>query len=185
MGYREIKRDRIDKIYENYKDDVYKVCYHYLKDAGYAHEMAQETFFHFYKHMDQTDIKCVQAYLIRSARNLCLNYRRDHKDDMMGSSWDAIEENSFKVLSVEEVYFRGELKKQRAELSDSILERLKEENENWYTAMNMAYCLGKPQDVIADEMGISVEALYSMIYRAKKWIRKNYTSQMEEINKES
>ena len=30
------------------------------------------------------------------------------------------------------------------------------------------------QKDVAREMGISLEVLHSMLYRAKKWIRKNY-----------
>ena len=34
------------------------------------------------------------------------------------------------------------------------------------------YLLEKPQKEVAREMGISLEVLHSMLYRAKKWIRK-------------
>ena len=185
MGYRKINKDRMEKIYRSYKDDVYKACLHYMKNEDLALELAQQVFFNFYQHIDQAEIECAQAYLIRSARNVCIDYKRAHKHEVLHTSWDDMTLEGATVISVEEAYFRDEEKKQKAILSGSILERLREENENWYTAIDLAYCLGKPFDVVADEMGISIEALYSLTYRAKKWIRKNYACELEKIIQES
>lgn len=62
----------------------------------------------------------------------------------------------------------------RKELADEIYLRLFEENKRWYDAIMAVYLLEKPQKEVAREMGISLEVLHSMLYRAKKWIRKNY-----------
>ena len=59
-------------------------------------------------------------------------------------------------------------------LADEIYLRLFEENKRWYDAIMAVYLLEKPQKEVAREMGISLEVLHSMLYRAKKWIRKNY-----------
>ena len=58
---------------------------------------------------------------------------------------------------------------------------LKAENEDWYTAINLLYCLGKPHEVVADEMGISRDALYSLVYRAKKWRHKKYEQEIKDL----
>lgn len=178
MGYIERNREKFETIYRECKDDIYRVCLFYTKDVNVAQEMAQQTFFNFYKHIDQVDVKRVRGYLIRTARNLCFNYARDKK-------YEELHEGSASIVSVEEIFFRNEQKKQKELLSKSILERLKAENEDWYIAVNLLYCLGKPHDVVADEMGISKDALYSLVYRAKKWIRKTYEEKYDEIMKRS
>lgn len=178
MGYIERNREKFETIYRECKDDIYRVCLFYTKDVNVAQEMAQQTFFNFYKHIDQVDVKRVRGYLIRTARNLCFNYARDKK-------YEELHEDSASIVSVEEIFFRNEQKKQKELLSKSILERLKAENEDWYIAVNLLYCLGKPHDVVADEMGISKDALYSLVYRAKKWIRKTYEEKYDEIMKRS
>ena len=181
MGYIERNREKMEQIYKTYKDDIYRVCLFFSRDEHAAHEIAQQTFFKFYQHIDQTKISSVRAYLVRTARNLCFNYLRDRKFEDVKGSWETLSEETASVISVEEVFLKGEQKRQEFELSRNILERLRQENEQWYMAMNLVYCLDKPHEVVADEIGISVDALYSMIYRAKRWIRKNYTEQYDEI----
>ena len=185
MGYIERERKKFEQIYQECKDDVYRVCLYFTKDANIAQEMAQQTFFNFYKHIDQVEADLARSYLVRTARNLCFNYTRDKKYEQMRDSWDTLSEESAAIVSVEEVFFRNEQKKQKEIFSKSILESLKEENEDWYTAVNLLYCLGKPHEVVADELGISKDALYSLVYRAKKWIRKTYEQKYEEIMKRS
>ena len=185
MGYIERKHNKIESIYEKYKDDVYKVCLYFTKDSDIAQEIGQQVFFNFYQHIDEVEEKGVRGYLLRSARNTCFNYLRDKKRECLRGSWDLLEEETDTVISVEEVYLKKEEKQQREMLSQTILECLQKENEDWYTAINLVYCLGKPHEVVADEMGLSKDALYSLIYRAKKWIRKRYEEQYEEVTRRS
>ena len=185
MGYIERKQRKIESLYCKYKDDVYKVCLFFVKEPDIALELGQQVFFNFYDHIDEVDEKGVRGYLLRTARNTSLNYIRDKKRECLRDSWDSVEEEAVTVISVEEIYFRKEEKRQKKMLSKAILERLRTENEDWYTAINLVYCLGKPHDVVADELGISKDALYSLIYRAKKWIRKRYEEQYEEVIRKS
>ncbi len=178
MGYVERNREKFETIYHECKDDVYRVCLFFTKDANVAQELAQQAFFNFYKHIDQVEMEHAKGYLVRTARNLSFNYARDRK-------YELLSEETASIVSVEEVYFRNEQKKQKAVFTNSILERLKVVNTDWYTAINLLYCLGKPHDVVADEMGISKDALYSLVYRAKKWIRKTYEEEYDEIVKRS
>ena len=183
MGYIERNRKKLAEIYGDYKDDIYRVCLYFTKDQFVAQELAQQVFFNLYQHIDQIEMDGVRGYLIRSARNVCFNYFRDMKYEEAKGSWETLSEDSATIISVEEIYFRNEEKHQRKTLSKNILERLQQENMDWYIAMNMTYCLGKPHDVVADELGISKDALYSLIYRAKKWIRKHYESEYDDIMK--
>lgn len=185
MGYVERKKEKLEEVYRLYRDDVYKVCLYFAKNEAAAQELTQQTFFKYYQHIDDAEIEATQGYLVRMARNLSFNYLRGNKLEAVKGSWDALAEDSAVVMSVEEAYFIGEEKRQKKELSASILERLKEENEQWYVAMNLIYCLGKPHDVVADELGISKDALYSLVYRARRWVYKNYNQRYEDIVKRS
>ncbi len=185
MGYMERKHNKIESIYRKYKDDVYRVCLYFTKDPSVAQEIGQQVFFNFYQHIDEVEDSGVRGYLLRSARNTSFNYLREKKHECLRGSWELLEENTETVISVEEVYLRKEEKQQKKMLSEAILERLKTENEDWYTAINLVYCLGKPHEVVADEMEISKDALYSLLYRAKRWIRKRYEEQYEELIKKS
>ena len=63
-----------------------------------------------------------------------------------------------------------------------ILEALYRKNERWYDAITFTYLLEKPQKEVAEIMGVSPEVLYSMLYRAKRWIRKNYKGRQDHLH---
>ena len=47
--------------------------------------------------------------------------------------------------------------------------------------MVLAYIYEVPQEDIAVKMGMELNALYQMLYRARKWIMKNYREEFEEL----
>lgn len=67
------------------------------------------------------------------------------------------------------------LQKEKVGYGWTILDALYEENENWYEAITMVYCLEKTKDV-AESMGISIQALTGVLYRARKWVKIHYNS---------
>lgn len=183
MGYRERKREKLDRIYEEHKDNVYKICLFFLKDEELAVEFSQQTFLNFYLHIDDVGIESVHAYLVRMARNLCFDYLKLQKREELQDSLESLEEEMEPVISVEEAILRREELRQEIELGRDIMEHIRKENEQWYIALNLLFCLDKPHDVVADEMGISRDALYSLVYRARKWIRKKYMKKYNDITK--
>ena len=55
-------------------------------------------------------------------------------------------------------------------------------NERWYDAITITYLLEKPQKEVAEELGVSLEILHSMLYRAKRWIRKKYREEYDRLS---
>lgn len=185
MGYESKKDEKFDSIYRAYVGEVYKATLHYTKDEYVAQEITQKAFYQFFLHYDNVNIDSVRAYLLRIARNLVYNRTRDMKRVTYEERLEDLQGDNIFTLSVEETYLRDEQKKQAKGLSKSILEHLRQENELWYEAMLLVYCLEKPQEQVADELGISKDVLYSRLYRARKWIRKNYGKEYEEFVKGS
>lgn len=185
MEYKLKSDEKFDSIYRAYADEVYRVSLYYTKDEYVAQEITQKTFYQFYLHFHNVNMKSVRAYLIRTARNLAYNRAWDRKRETYEERLEELETDNVITLSVEETYLRDEQKKQAKELSQNILVRLQEENELWYEAVNLVYCLEKPQDQVAEELGISKDVLCSRLYRAKRWIRKNYEKEYAEVAKRS
>ena len=73
------------------------------------------------------------------------------------------EETVFEKINVEE----------RIHISEYILDRLYTTNERWYEAVMLVYCQEMKQKDVADKMGISLEVLQSVLYRARKWVREH------------
>ena len=65
---------------------------------------------------------------------------------------------------------------QRNKKAKRILDDLYEINERWYDAVTKSYCLNMPQKEVAEEMGVSIEVLHSVLYRAREWVKKRYKS---------
>lgn len=59
-----------------------------------------------------------------------------------------------------------------------------EKNERWYDAIVLVYYMEMPQAKVAELMGIRLEVLHSLLHRAKKWIKKKYGTEYEEMNRE-
>lgn len=167
------KEERFEEIYQTHKNDVYKISLYYTKDEYIAQDIAQKTFYKLYLHFDNVNLDSVRSYLLRTARNLSYNWLRDMKHEQ-GDYIDNIPEESAILLSAEDEYIRDEKQKERKKFASEILHKVWEENESWYDVLNLIYCLGKPHDEAARELGISRDVLYSKLYRAKRWLRKHF-----------
>lgn len=102
-------------------------------------------------------------------------------------NWDSeedTEKNEAQVNSAEEQFLEDELQKQRLELHEKIFTNLMEKNERWYDAIVLVYYMEMPQAKAAELMGIRLEVLHSLLHRAKKWIKKKYGTEYEEMNRE-
>lgn len=102
-------------------------------------------------------------------------------------NWDSeedIEKNEVQINSAEEQFLEDELQKQRLELHEKIFTNLMEKNERWYDAIVLVYYMEMPQAKAAELMGIRLEVLHSLLHRAKKWIKKKYGTEYEEMNRE-
>ena len=123
----------------------------------------------------------VRTYPIRSARNLSYNWLRDMKKEMNGELLDTIPEENVPQYSTEDDYIRDEQERERKEFVALLMERLREENEMWYNIVNLVYCMEKPHDLVAKELGMTREILYSKLYRAKKWLRKKFEDEYNKL----
>ena len=82
---------------------------------------------------------------------------------------------------VEESYFEDVQKSLAKELSDEIMEDLKENHENWYVVLHRMFFLDMTHEEIAAELGLTKDVIYSRLHRAKLWIQKNYKNHIKKL----
>ncbi len=184
MNYRSSKEERFESIYRAYADDILKVALHHTKDEYVAQEITQKTFIQFYKHFDDENIECIRAYLICSVKRLAYNWYRDTKRERESEDVDTLDysgDEHGRTISVEDAYILKEHNEHCKELREGIFSKLYEKNVDWYNVIILVYYLDKSAEEAAEELGISRDVLYSRLYRAKKWIRKNYAEEYKEI----
>ena len=181
MQYNTIKEEKFNEIYQTFRNDVYKISLYYTQDRDAADDIAQKVFYQYYLRSDNVKEECVRAYLLHSARNMSLNWRRDRKREVQGEYLDVLLNEDEPHHSAEDEYLGEELHQEKELFVNNMLDRLREENETWHEIVNLILCLEKPHEEVAEELGITRDVLYSKLYRAKKWIRKNFESEYKKL----
>lgn len=187
MGMESKEKTTFDMIYEENAEIVYKVALKYSGNHHEAEEIAQSVFIKLYMNMDYVNPEVARSWLILTAKYMSLNYKRDTQREMLVESMDQLEAEGYSEAlenSAEDIFMN---KLEECELqgyTGDILGALYRKNERWYDAVTFSYVLGKPQKEVAEIMGVSLEVLYSMLYRAKRWIRKNYKGRKDHLHEE-
>ena len=92
------------EIYNRYSNSVYKFCYFYLKNQAEAEDVFQEVFVKYFTSTDKSPESVnIKSYLLKSAKNHCLNKLRQSKvefskvyDNLLTLDIDYLEEKELK-----------------------------------------------------------------------------------------
>ena len=68
---------------EQQYDKLLRYCYMKLRDRTLAEDVTQETFIRFFESKDYHSIGKEMAYLYTTARNLCIDYFRKQKEELI------------------------------------------------------------------------------------------------------
>lgn len=171
-----------DKVYEEYVSAVYRTALYYSENEHVAEEITQEVFLKLYISKEHVNVEAVGAWLVTAARNMVRNHKRDcwHEvpREALLEEWneelfaDSTEEDIMTILHDRE--YHGFVEK--------IFRDLYRMNERWYDAVTITYLLGKPQKEVAENMGVSLKVLHSILYRAKRWIRRKYREEYDRLS---
>ena len=173
-----------NEIYEKYKNLVLKAAYiHSGNNYDVAEDNTQDTFLKLYTKFDDLKGGNLSAWLFTTAKNAALNYKKKHDREILSVDDEEYTDDEPYRESTEEEYAENELERERARLHDRIFQGLMEKNPRWYEAVFLAYYMEIPQEKVAQMMDIRLGVLHSILHRAKKWIRKTYGVEYEEMNR--
>lgn len=173
-----------DIIYKNNFVNVYKVALKYSRNHHAAEEITQSVFMKLYVNIDNINLDSAKSWLILTAKYMALNLKRDRAREYLVEDLSMEEETilSESGESPEEVFVRKIKEREFVELKEDIFAALYEKNPRWYDAITITYVLEKPQKEVAENMGITLEVLHSMLYRARKWIKENYKDEYDHLH---
>lgn len=186
MGMESKERTTFDTIYNANAEIVYKVALKYSENHHIAEEISQTVFLKFFLRMDNANLEGARTWLILTAKCLSLNYKRDRKREILvedaGVFW---KEDSVDAMesSAEDVFMKKVRDCEVEEFKEDILSELYRKNPRWFDVIMDTYILEKPQKEVAEAMGVNLDVLRSVIYRAKRWIRKKYGGQYDHLHK--
>lgn len=165
--------DRFNKVYGEYKNDVFRTALCYVNNNyALAEEITQTVFIKLYNYSNTFDEEYLLAWLSTVTKNEALNviekYNREHADESIELTVDL----NLSEESAEEKVMSDYDKKARVQVGRRILDELYQMNPRWYEAVTLVYCLEYKQADVAEKMGISLVVLHSVLYRARKWLKK-------------
>lgn len=174
------------EVYEKYKNLVLKVAYDYSGDYDVAEDIMQNTFLKLYMYFDNMHQGNLKAWLYTTAKHAALNYRKKADREIVDEEPERDADGASRGFSksAEEEVLEKEREADAARLHEKIFMDMLEKNPRWYETIMLVYVMEMPQTKVAEEMGIPVNVLHSMLHRAKEWIRKEYGVEYQEINHE-
>lgn len=174
-----------NEIYGKYKNLVLKAAYIYSgNNYDAAEDITQDTFLKLYTRFDDLKEGNVSAWLFTTAKHAALNYYEKHSHEVLSIDGDEPPEEPSRE-SAEEEYSEDALEKDRAKLHDRIFKELLEKSPRWYEAVYLSYYMEIPQARVAEIMGMRLGALHTLLSRVRKWIKKTYGVEYEEMNRKS
>ena len=174
-----------NEIYEKYKNLVLKAAYiHSGNNYDAAEDITQDTFLKLYMGFEKLKTGNIPSWLYTTAANSARNYRKKHKREIPSDDDKDLLGVSLGRESTEDEYAENELEAERSRLHKRIFSGLQEKNPRWYEAMMLVYYMEIPQAQAAEMMGIRLAVLHSILHRAKKWIKKTYGAEYEEMNRD-
>lgn len=187
MKVQRIGKSAIDMIYTENVKQIYQIAYHYTENHHTAQDITQQVFMKLYINADNINMNHVQAWLRTTAKHMAINERKYfsrkiRKREILVADIASEVDKIVYLESLEDDFINKLDIKARAELAEKLYEDLYHKNERWYEAITITYILQKPQKEVAETMGISLNSLQVMLYRAKNWIRKRYQKQYEHLN---
>jgi RNA polymerase sigma factor (sigma-70 family) len=157
------------EIYRKYSGNVYRYCLRVMQNEAAAKDIFQDTFLRMLRHAKkEKDVRNLPAFLLRIARNLCLNARRDSNSDPLAApvSEDAIEE--LISPSVESAI-------DEHEMSQLLLKSIELLPEHQREAIMLQTYAGLSYDEIGMVMQVPVSTVRNWIVRGKERLRKIIT----------
>ena len=146
------------EIYARYGQRMYMYCRKILGDDHAADDVFQDSFIRFLNSVkEERQMTNVAAFLLRIARNLCLNWKRDHKSRTVEFQ-DFHKPNSDKQVESREV----------AQLITMALDLLPEE---YREALVLQMYHGMSYEEIGEQLNVPVTTVRNWVVRAKKKMR--------------
>ncbi len=174
-----------DKIYKTNAEIVYKTAVKYSGNHHEAEEIAQTVFLKLYVNRENINLEAARGWLILTTKYMALNRNRDLEreylvDDFIGGE----EADSAEIAeNPEDIFLRKMKERQYMKLKEKIFEALYAKSPRWYDAVTITYVLEKPQKEVAEKMGVTLEVLQAVLYRARRWMRENYAEEYAHLDK--
>lgn len=148
-------------LLDRHQGAVYQFARRFLGDAQEAGDISQETFLRLYRSADRYRPRAsLRAYLLRIARNLCIDHVRKKRPEPMEQPPE--QTNRETPLDLLE----------RAQTMEALLSAVDDLPENQRAAILLRHDQGLRYTEIAETLGTTVGAVESLLVRARRTLRR-------------
>lgn len=155
-----MRRDEFNRVVEEYGSRIYGYLLRFLLHKEDAEDLTQSVFLSFYRQMENVDSEKYASYLFRAAHNQAVNYKKKKHRYV---SLDKVHEDSLSEPQADESQDKEKERILRA------LNKLKPKEK---LVLELQYYQKKSYKEIAVLTGFSVQAVDSLLVRAKRKLRK-------------
>lgn len=158
-----------DETYESavleHKDRVYHYARSMLRSEGEAQDVTQDSLIRLWDHRDTVEPTRVRAWLLRTARNLCIDRLRKRRVRNEVDDGDA-------VVDRQEHDGHGPWQRLHAtELGRIMADAMRSLSEDDRTVVLLREVHGMPYDEIAETLEIPIGTLKARLHRARERLR--------------
>lgn len=173
-----MNEQKFTKIFHEYNKLVRKMVISRTGDDMLAEEVCQQVFLHYFERMNTIDDELIKPWLLLTARNMILDHFRKQN----------IRKNIQSTAPVEDVMVVYEDNAERVvrkishiKFTERILEGLYAEHREWYYVITDICILQMSYEEAAKHLDMSVEVLRAKLYRARRYLRKKYGKEYQEL----
>jgi RNA polymerase sigma-70 factor (ECF subfamily) len=169
-GGRDDAHAAFEEFYDRHSARLYTYCQRMMNNDPLAQDLFQETFIRFYDSVQKVEnMTNAAAYLLRIARNLCLNERHRKHNNL-------VQLEEFHLPACHEHYESAEL----MQLVETAMETLP---DDYREALMLKEQLGFSYNDIAEITGTTMPVIRTRIYRAKNKVRDILAPYLEDLQR--
>lgn len=168
LGNKLIHSDRFKVVFDRYSKPMFLYALSFVETEAEAEDIVQDIFYHYWRTDAWKRIEegAEKTYLFRSVKNACLNYKE--KKDVLHNRVDLAQEPL-----IDEVY---------EEPDEELLQRIRRDIEGMAPQtreiIRAIFYQNKKYQEVADQLGISVNTVKTLLRRAMHSLRDRYADSL-------
>lgn len=170
--------ERLQEVFNKYNRLVRKMVISRSGNDMLAEEICQQVFLQYFEQMNNISEELIQPWLLLTTRNMVYDYLRKMQVRKDTHSINGIED--FMVIH-EDNTERVITRLSHNMLTERILEELYDKKKEWYYVIMDICILQMSYEEAAKHLNIEVQVLRARLYRARRYIRKKYGEEYQEL----
>lgn len=173
-----MKNEKFARVYDKYSDLVLRILLNGCQDEDAAQEMCLKVFQGYYVRMDMLGEELIRPWLIWFSERTVNDYRKEHgmrtksrESQMESMKKDRPPRSSESIQNLLDSMARNHKEK-------SVLEDLREENEDWCKMVYLAAHFHLTEEEIAEHMKISPMEACIQLFEAKQYLVYKYLDEL-------